>query len=180
MSTISSFVTGSKVLGAVISSVNYSLGKCEKKHFERSMASLYGIKPAQVGSLTPKQVGVYSVRVIRKLVPDQMRPLGDALAGLCVTMVNSAEKKKILISYQFLRYIFGRALDSDTVVAYLRKDPEFAEGDVTPDDIIQLLYNASPALADAIEDLEDDPLNDPSSQEFKDAIESFKDRKSVV
>lgn len=166
MGVVKTFVTGSKVLGAVVAVLNVRAGKSDRAAEERAIAALFNIPRAAARQLTPQLVLNHSLRTIHDLIPPEMASLGDALSGLCTMLVRSATDHRLVISYEFLKYVFGKALADDTILSYLRQDPQFKDGDLTPEDVISMLYTASPALADAIESLEDSPYNDPSSKEF--------------
>lgn len=179
MSTVKSIMTATKVLGAVVSVVNYNTGHASKPQVVRSAAALFNITRKEAEALTGDAILTYSLRTIKNVVPSEFSALGDALCGLCRMMVTSATQKRLVISYEFLRYIFGKALSDPTILEHLRKDPDFSEGDITPEDVISMLYTASPALADAIESLEDSPYNNPQSEEFTQLTQEYESSKEA-
>lgn len=173
MSMIKSVVTASKVLGTVVAVINVQTGRAAPDTMWRAAANLYGVSKQQAKNMTVADIIDGSSRVIATMVPPGFSPLANALTGLCRMFIRSAERKQILISHAFLHFIFDRALQSETIVEYLHRDPDYADGDLTADDVIGLLYSSSPALADAIEALEETPYNQTDTAEFKQLVSDF-------
>lgn len=171
--SIKQIVAGTKVLGLAVAAINHATGRTSDAALLRAAGAAYGISANQVANLKPLEVLPYSLDLISRLTPDGLKPLGDALSGIVTMAVRSTIQRRVVISYNFLKFVIQRALDSDTVMEYLRRDPDFEEGDITADDVISMLYSSSPALAESIESLEHTPLNDPKSAEFAELTAAF-------